>query len=156
MTVEELRLIKAKELQKIATVNGISHSCSYKKEELVQMLAKIDPLIIGVDVAEEKEKVEHGPTINLEGKLHRIERVESGTIVAFKTEDGKYKSAKIVKKSSKDRKLKLETSYGKEYIISYDGVIWVRTGNRWPRGVYNLLKGIEDGQETKESIESQE
>ena len=65
-----------------------------------------------------------------------------GTLVAFRLSNGKVKSAKVMKKSTKNRKLKLETNYGAEYIASYDDIIWVRTGKRWPRGVYNLLKGI--------------
>jgi len=72
-----------------------------------------------------------------------IENVEPGTILAFKMPGGeKVRSAAIVNRSSKNRKLKVVTSYGVEYVISYDDVVWVRTGKRWPRGVYNLLKGI--------------
>lgn len=79
--------------------------------------------------------------VDMEQKMHYIENIEIGTIVAFKLSNGKVKSAKVVKKSTKNRKLKLETDYGAEYIVSYESVIWVRTGKRWPKGVYNLLKG---------------
>lgn len=79
--------------------------------------------------------------IDMEQKMHYIENIEIGTIVAFKLSNGKVKSAKVVKKSTKNRKLKLETDYGAEYIVSYESIIWVRTGKRWPKGVYNLLKG---------------
>lgn len=79
--------------------------------------------------------------VDMEQKMHYIENIEIGTIVAFKLSNGKVKSAKVVKKSTKNRKLKLETDYGAEYIVPYDSVVWVRTGKRWPKGVYNLLKG---------------
>ncbi len=79
--------------------------------------------------------------VDMEQKMHYIENIEIGTIVAFKLSNGKVKSAKVVKKSTKNRKLKLETDYGAEYIVPYESVIWVRTGKRWPKGVYNLLKG---------------
>lgn len=82
--------------------------------------------------------------INMEQKMHYIENVNIGTIVAFKLSNGKVKSAKVVRKSTKNRKLKLETDYGAEYIVSYDDIIWVRTGKRWPRGVYKILKGLVD------------
>lgn len=72
-----------------------------------------------------------------------IDTAAVGTLVAFKSDTGKVKSAKIVKRSTKNRKFKVETAYGAEYIISFDDVIWVRTNKRWPKGVYNLLKGIE-------------
>ena len=49
----------------------------------------------------------------------------------------------IVKRSTKNRKLKLETKYGASFIVPFDDVIWVRTNKRWPKGVYQLLKGIE-------------
>lgn len=79
--------------------------------------------------------------VDMSQKMRYIENIEIGTIVAFKLSNGKVKSAKVVKKSTKNRKLKLETDYGAEYIVSYDSVVWVRTGKRWPKGVYNLLKG---------------
>ena len=73
--------------------------------------------------------------------MRYIENVELGTIVAFRLANGRVKAAKVVKKSTKSRKLKLETNYNAEYIVSYDDIIWVRTGKRWPKGVYELLKG---------------
>ena len=81
-------------------------------------------------------------------KMRYIESAEIGVIVAFRLPNGRVKSAKVVKKSTKNRKLKLETSYNAEYIVSYDDVIWVRTGKRWPKGVYELLKGkVDNGKE---------
>lgn len=77
-------------------------------------------------------------------KLNYVETAPVGSIVAFRDERGKVKSAKIINRSSANRLLKLETVYKKEYIVSYDDIIWVKTNDRWPRGVYNLLKGKED------------
>ena len=94
------------------------------------------------DVAEKVEKKATSVEVDMEQKMAYIESVKIGTIVAFRTMDGKVKSAKVTKKSTKNRKLKLETNYGAVYIVSFDDIIWVRTGKRWPRGVYNLLKGI--------------
>lgn len=78
-----------------------------------------------------------------------IENVKIGTLVAFKSITGKVKSAKVVKRSTKNRKLKVETKYGAEFVISYDDVIWVRTNKRWPKGVYQLLKGVTENEEVK-------
>ena len=64
-----------------------------------------------------------------------------GTLVAFIDDSGKARTAKVKNKSTKNRKLKLETEYGAEYIVDYRSILWVRTGKRWPKGVYNLLKG---------------
>ncbi len=96
---------------------------------------------------EAEDKVENesaGVQVNMEQKMSYIENIDIGTIVAFRLSNGKVKSAKVTRKSTKNRKLKLETDYGAEYIISYEDVVWVRTGKRWPRGVYKLLKGQVD------------
>ncbi len=87
--------------------------------------------------SEQEEKATH------RDKLKRIEEAPIGTIVAFKKGSDKVKSAKIINKNLKGKKLKLETDYGVKHIVSFDDIIWVKSENgRWPRGVYNLLKGI--------------
>ena len=77
-------------------------------------------------------------------KMRYIEEAEIGTIVAFKLPGMKVKSAKITRRSTKNRKFKVETTYGTEFVVSFEEVIWVKTNKRWPKGVYNLLKGIEE------------
>lgn len=82
------------------------------------------------------------------GKAAYVENAEIGTIVAFRLPDGRVKSAKIDRRSTAHRKLKLVTQYGAEFIASYDDIVWVRTGKRWPKGVFNLLKGkVAEGDE---------
>ena len=97
-----------------------------------------------VEVEDKDENESADVKINMEQKMSYIENIDIGTIVAFRLSSGRVKSAKVVRKSTKNRKLKLETDYGAEYIISYEDIIWVRTGKRWPRGVYKLLKGQVD------------
>ena len=72
-------------------------------------------------------------------------------IVAFRLPTGKVKAAKLMKRSTKKRLLKLETEYGAEFIVPFEDVIWVKTGRRWPRGIYNLLKGIKENEEGKKN-----
>lgn len=165
MTREELQKVKSKDLQKMATAAGIKHSRQYRKDTLIEMLADDGvgaPILPGEDgkpIQEMPDKVfSKVTTIDYEGKMRRIENIGVGTIVAFRTEDGKVKSAKVVNKSTKNKKLKVETSYGKIYIVPFDKVIWVKTGVRWPRGVYNLLKGkgigTTNGEETSTETEA--
>lgn len=103
--------------------------------------------------SEETTENDLGNELTAEEKSTRkksyIENVKIGTLVAFNSYTGKVKSAKVVKRSTKNRKLKVETKYGAEFIISYDDVIWVRTNKRWPKGVYQLLKGVVDNEESK-------
>lgn len=96
-----------------------------------------DELIISIKAAKEKIKEKRNMSI----KDSYIEKVSLGCLVAFKTSNGKVKSAKITKRSIKERMLLLETEYKSVYKVSFDDVLWVKTGNRWPKGIYELLKG---------------
>lgn len=100
------------------------------------------------DVVEKCENETAVENIDMSQKMRYVETVEAGALVAFRLSNGKVKSAKVMKRSSKNRKLKVETEYGASYIVSYEDVLWVRTGKRWPRGVYNLLKGIEEDEKS--------
>lgn len=99
---------------------------------------------VEVEAKDEKDSANAESQVDMEQKMPYIENVEIGTILAFRLSNGKVKSAKVIKKSTKNRKLKVETSYGATYIIAYEDVVWVRTGKRWPRGIYKLLKGTVD------------
>lgn len=131
---------KESETKKIAklgeeVVNGLEAGMQSAKDEV-----KIDGRNNNVEV---KSKVEKElANVDMTQKMPYIESAEVGVLVAFRLPNGKVKSAKIIKKSTKNRRLKLETDYGAQYIVSFDDVIWVRTGKRWPRGVYKLLKGL--------------
>lgn len=106
-----------------------------------------------VEVEDKVEKESASVDVDMAQKMPYIENIEIGALVAFRLSNGRVKSAKVTRKSTKNRKLKLETNYGAEYIVSYDDIVWVRTGKRWPRGVYKLLKGLvdENGKEEQKS-----
>lgn len=131
-------------------------SVSDEKTEQVEQPVKVEKKQSKV-VAEVKKLKEKKPELTeeqkAEKKLGYIEGAKAGTLVAFKTDNGKIKSAMIVKRSTKNRKLKLETKYGASFIVSFDDVIWVRTNKRWPKGVYQLLKGIDESEVTEDGRE---
>lgn len=89
----------------------------------------------------EEPKKEIKPAHQPLPKSAYIENAEPGTVVAFKCDDGKVRSAAIQNRSTKRQVVKLVTQYGREYVVPYSSILWVRTGKRWPRGVYDLLKG---------------
>lgn len=123
------------------------------RDNIISALGELEAKIIS-QVKEQHENnnvVEEVKPVELGEKENYINNAEMGTLVAFKTDTGKVKSAKLINRSVIGRRLKLETEYGMQYIISYDDVLWVRTGWRWPNGVYKLLKGIKD--ENTENIE---
>ena len=154
MSSETLQSKNCKELREIAIGLKIQGRWDMTKEELITNImaasgnGKSDVDEINDQSAIDECKSDDQVHINMEQRMRYIENVELGTIVAFRLANGRVKSAKVVKKSTKSRKLKLETNYNAEYIVSYDDIIWVRTGKRWPKGVYELLKGkVDNGKE---------
>lgn len=168
MSRENLESKTRKELREIATELEITGRWDMTKQQLIDAIlgansAKIsehenvegvssqsakDEVKIdnrecsNVEVEDKVEKESASVQVNMEQKMTYVENIDIGTIIAFRLSNGRVKSAKVTRKSTKNRKLKLETNYGAEYIISYDDVVWVRTGKRWPKGVYRLLKGL--------------
>lgn len=155
---KELELETVVNLRDIAKEAGIKNVKKYKKDALIDLI--IETTSVDEPAEEQVEEVTPTDTYKEEldtdveeiteeeraaRKLKYVEEAPIGTLVAFKPEVGKVKSAKIIKKSTKNRRLKVETAYGATFIVPYEDVIWVRSGSRWPRGVYNMLKGIEDG-----------
>lgn len=173
MSREELVAKTKDEVSAIAKEYGITRSIGSKRKTKEQLIEEILSINTGNADEEVKQDVDADEdwqepsetnddtttevkteTITNEEKEVRkksyIENVKIGTLVAFKSLTGKVKSAKVVKRSTKNRKLKVETKYGAEFVISYDDVVWVRTNKRWPKGVYQLLKGVTNNEENKE------
>lgn len=155
---EELGNMLVVDLRNMASTYGIKNVKKYKKQELVDMICEIidgqKPTVVDEEVSvvvEEDDNNIETVTDELseeeiaERRMPYVENAPIDTIVAFKLPTGKVKSAKIINKSTKNRKLKVETAYGAQFVIPYDSVIWVKTGTRWPKGVYNLLKGNHNG-----------
>ena len=166
MSKEILQNKTCKELRELAKDMNIFGRWDMTKDQLIDAIlgaevvqtadkpksAKDECKIDNHGVAEVEDKVEKESAnvdVDMEQKMPYIEGAVVGTIVAFRLPNGKVKSAKIIKKSTKRRQFMLETDYGAQYITPYEDIIWVRTGKRWPRGVYKLLKGLVDVDEAK-------
>lgn len=145
-TKQELMEKKKSEIMKIAESLGVNRykgKNALTKEELVDNILSTQQTNNHDEKSNEKQQVESKDIAESRDVKDRyLDTAEIGCLVAFKIETGKVKSAKIVKRSTSGRKLKVETAYGMEYIVPYDNVLWVKTGTRWPKGVYMLLKGI--------------
>ena len=171
MSKENLQNKTCKELRELAKDMNISGRWDMIKDQLIDAIlraevlkkndesesakdeCKIDNQENVVEVEDKVEKKSANIDVDMAQKMPYIENIEIGTLVAFRLFNGKVKSAKVTRKSTKNRKLMLETDYGAKYIVSYDDILWVRTGKRWPRGVYKLLKGLvdENGKEEQKS-----
>lgn len=130
MNCDELRTM-AKKYQ----VQRYKHNRRLKKDELIKSLVRREAVI-------EFERSRVMAREGAERKTQYLDTAAIGTLVAF-AYNGGAKSAKIIGRSTKDKKLEVETEYGARMVISYEDVLWIKTGTRWPKGIYNLLKGYE-------------
>lgn len=139
---KELEGKNARDLMKMATALGIKGAWDMKKAQVIERIIFVKTQENAETAKEENEKDDSVD----ERKMRYIEDVEVGTLVAFKDNaSGKVRSAKVLKKSSSKRKLMVETEYGASFVIPFTDVLWVKTGTRWPRGIFLLLKGMKNG-----------
>ena len=110
-TVQQL-LEKAKEA-------GIKGRHKMKKGELVNALIK-----------------HNSPT---KSKTNYIENTEVGMLVAFKVNEKKALSGKI--EEIKSNKFIVRTKKGVLFSVLKKNILWVKTTDRWPKGIYLALKG---------------
>lgn len=154
MTRQELENKTVNELCGICKEKGITYYTHNKKLTKAEIIEKIlinqdDVNDIGKMInesaeVEESKKNNIFVVNNTKNKLNYIETIQIGVIVAFRELSGKLNTAKVTAKNTKLRRLKLETQYGKKFVIPYESVVWVKTGSRFPRGIYNELKGIKN------------
>lgn len=148
MRKEELIAKTRDELRVLAKEHQIVGRSKMNKDQLAEALLQVcmDPSPeAGVEVVDSPADAKYG----------YIKTAEKGTIMAFKLPDGKVKSAKMVERSLKREKLKLETAYGRQFVVSFSDVIWVKTGERWPKGVFNLLKGLKGNENHDKEAQAQ-
>lgn len=66
-----------------------------------------------------------------------LENLEVGLLIAFKN-DGKMISAKVIE--IHDDQVKVETKNGSMYFVKKENIAWIKTGKRWPKGIFNALR----------------
>lgn len=101
---------------------------------------------------------------NSKTKDDYIVDAEEGVIVAFrlnfKAKSGvkltKVISGKILENNQEDEQYVIETRNGLKYGVPYSAVVWVKTGNRWPKGVYEEMKKGSIEIESEDGVEFEE
>ena len=131
--IEQLPILNCSQLREVAKSYSIKGRWDMSKGELIKAIEQK----LLANTPKEKE----AKTPNWEGKMNYIKTVNPGVLVAFKLPDGKVLSGKMINRSVSRKVLKLEDKQGKEYIVPFSDVLWVKTGRIWPKGVYELLKG---------------
>lgn len=99
------------------------------------------------------KQLEEAYLIDDNGKSSRskddyIVKSKEGEIVAFRLNFKsrqnvnltKVISGKILSNENEKELLTVETRNGLQYGVPYSAIIWVKTGERWPRGVYEEMK----------------
>ena len=152
MSREELEKLKADELAAICKEHDIPHykgKNRFRKSEMVEAILKEQELTVEQPVVEEKIEENVGVAVKekkaadieqLPGTKKYLENINVGTLVAFKEANGKLNTAAVQNVSFKRSQFKLVTQYGKEFIVSFDDIVWVRTTKRWPKFVLDILK----------------
>jgi hypothetical protein len=88
------------------------------------------------------------PDRDVRTKGDYIHNAEEGLIVAFRlnftAKSGlqltKVISGKILENNKEEEVYIVETRNGLKYCVPYPSVVWVKTGGRWPKGVYDEMK----------------
>ena len=142
MSREELEVLKVAELTAICKEKGICHykgKNRFTKKEMVEAILGVSK--DGEDpVAQQEDTNKTTGVSQLPGTPKYLENIEVGNLVAFKEESGRLNTAMVKNASFKRKQLRLETKYGKVFVVSFDNIIWVKTKDRWPRFVLDILK----------------
>lgn len=155
MSKEELSKLKASELADMCKERGIPHyrgKNRFRKDELIEAILKEQEQAVVESTTEQyEEKIEEASVVVKEEKAtsevqidenkeQYLQNIKVGTLVAFREYNGKLNTAAVHNVSFKRRQLRLITQYEKEFIISFNDVVWVRTKKRWPKFVFDELK----------------
>lgn len=150
MTRNELENMNKTEVAKVAKYLGVKRykgKSMLSKEELIDGICKAleskdDAADAQKAISEAGEQVKKEIVIDREAKDERILSAPIGTLIAFREpETGKLNTAKLTNRNKTKKLIKCETQYGKEFLISFSDIVWTKTGSRWPKSIYNELKG---------------
>ena len=151
MTRNELENMTKENVAKVAKDLGVKRykgKSMLSKKELIDGICKAmesndDAADVQKAINEAGEQVKKNEiVIDREVKDKRILSAPIGTLIAFhEPETGKLNTAKLTNRNKTKKLIKCETQYGKEFLISFSDVVWTKTGSRWPKSIYNELKG---------------
>ena len=143
---------KSKEILKLdilMTINGLLKFKGRKNEEEKEEMVENVGGITRVEEVEENEEVfviaskaneENDKSENeVRTKDSYIDNIEIGMIIAFNIAKGKAMSAKVMSINSEDNTFLCKAIDGTPYKVPRCSIIWVKTGKRWPRGIFQKL-----------------
>lgn len=149
MTRNELENMTKENVAKVAKDLGVKRykgKSMLSKKELIDGICKVmesnDDVVDAKKAISEAGEQEKKVEIDRDTKDERIISAPLGTLIAFyEPETNKLNTAKLTNRNKVKRLVKCETQYGKEFLVPFENIRWVKTGSRWPKGIYNELKG---------------
>lgn len=120
-----------------------------QETNVVETIQEVEPVV--EENIEPVEEVKPSKPWEMLDKKKHIDEAEVGTLIAFYDENGKPRTAALVNRSSSREVVKVVTEFEREFIVPYANVLWVRKGPRWPRAVYEILKGYSKNAGTKDT-----
>jgi len=160
ITQKDLEKLTVKELLGIAKRMQVKGRHEMKKAELVFACTMVDAesepkeipqnVDFETELANELEPKEiqqmwnggeiEANTPAIKVKNDYIDNIKLGTLVAFRINEKKLISGMIEQISVHD--FKVRTRNGIAFSVRRKNIVWVKTGARWPRGIYLELKGV--------------
>lgn len=136
--------MNTKKLREAAKYLAIEGRSKMNKEQLEAAIATRTLKQNMEEIAQEQPAIETKVST-----MQYADRADVGDIVAFRaivsgktrTLSGKIMNNNVPGPDHKLNYMTVETKYGSQYSLSSKDVLWVKTGDRWPRWVYLELKG---------------
>lgn len=144
--MNDLKTKTCKELREIAKGCAIKGRWDMTKDELIKAIQDVyslsdDSITFESDcIIKEEDSTKHrGSQKATKTTIDYLNTVDPGTLVAFTRNSAKNiaMSGKLV--SIENGKVKVESKKGTLFKINQENVIWVKTGDRWPRWVFALF-----------------
>lgn len=86
-----------------------------------------------------EDETENKNVENVRTKDSYIDNIEIGMIIAFNIARGKAMSAKVISIDSENNMYLCKAIDNTPYKVPRSSIIWVKTGKRWPKGIFQKL-----------------
>ena len=146
LTINDLKKMTCKELLKVAKERNLKGRSSMSKAVLVCALslqlkeeeAEANAAVLQEALQEDQDALEE----QRKRKEIYIKRLIGGELIAFRVGgwQNRVLSGKVI--AVGETSCRVETRNGLRFLVRKENIIWVKTGDRWPKGVYQALKEL--------------
>lgn len=130
----------------MGTANEEGEDDMYEENDVIMANEEVEEVST---MENENDTQEMRPERKSKTKREYIDNIECGQVIAFNIARGKAMSAKIdsIEYDSNARvtSCKCVNIVGVRFNVPRDAIIWVKTGKRWPRGIFEKLIAGSEG-----------